>query len=68
VKVGADARSSGYAEQVGRLDGVGELVRRLGPGEDAAALASALELVLEGLHLNKMLNRDPADCGYCYRA
>ena len=30
----------------------------LDPGEDFAVIASAVEFVLEGLHLNKRLNKD----------
>jgi magnesium chelatase subunit I len=46
--------------QLSHLDGVGDAVSRLGVGGNPAAVASAIELVLEGLHLNRRLNKDEA--------
>ena len=67
VQVGSDMPSSAYADQLANLDSVSELVRRLGPGDEPAALASAVELVLEGLHLSRKVNRDLVDGKYVYR-
>lgn len=67
VEVGSDVPSKAYVDQLASLDGVSELVQRLEPGDDPAALASAVELVLEGLHLNRRLNRDLVDGKYVYR-
>ena len=50
--------SHDYVHQLSHLDGVGDAVTRLGVGGNPAAVASAIELVLEGLHLNRRLNKD----------
>ncbi len=39
-----------------------------GPDASAAALASAVEFVLEGLHLSRRLNKDEASSGATYRS
>ena len=35
-----------------------EMVQRIETSDNPAAIASAIELILEGLHLNRRLNRD----------
>jgi magnesium chelatase subunit I len=40
----------------------------LAGGESPAAVASALEFVLEGLHLSKRLNKDAVGSRATYRA
>jgi magnesium chelatase subunit I len=40
--------------------GLGEAVSRLGVGESPAAVASAVEFLLEGLHLHRRLNKERA--------
>lgn len=55
----------------GRLSDLGnlaEMVRRVDPSKDAAAVASAVEFALEGLHLNRRLNREVVDGKYVYRS
>ncbi len=47
-----------YVHQISHLDGVAEAVSKLGVGGNPAAVASAVEFVLEGLHLNRRLNKD----------
>ncbi|MFN8592873.1 MAG: sigma 54-interacting transcriptional regulator [Thermomicrobiales bacterium] len=47
-----------YVHQLSHLDGVKEAVSRLNVGGNPAAVAAAIELVLEGLHLNRRLNKD----------
>ncbi|MCC6314186.1 MAG: sigma 54-interacting transcriptional regulator [Thermomicrobiales bacterium] len=47
-----------YVHQLSHLDGVGEAVSKLGVGGNPAAVASAVEFILEGLHLNRRLNKD----------
>jgi magnesium chelatase subunit I len=49
--------SLAYVHQLSHLDGVGEAISRLGVGKNPAAVASGVELVLEGLHLNRRLNK-----------
>jgi magnesium chelatase subunit I len=37
---------------------LGEAIARLDAGESPAGIASAVEFVLEGLHLNRRLNKE----------
>jgi magnesium chelatase subunit I len=55
-----------YARQAERLPALRAALDRLGPG-DAASRASALEFVLEGLHLSKKLNKDVQAGRFRYR-
>jgi magnesium chelatase subunit I len=50
--------SLNYVHQLSHLDGVAPAVARLDVGGNPAAVASAVELILEGLHLNRRLNKD----------
>jgi magnesium chelatase subunit I len=47
-----------YVNQISHLDGVSEAVGKLDVGGNPAAVASAIEFILEGLHLNRRLNKD----------
>ena len=47
-----------YVHQISHLEGMGEAVSKLGVGGNPAAVASAVEFVLEGLHLHRRLNKD----------
>jgi magnesium chelatase subunit I len=47
-----------YVHQLSHLDGVADAVARLDVGGNPAAVASAVEFILEGLHLNRRLNKD----------
>jgi magnesium chelatase subunit I len=46
-----------YVHQLSHLEGVRDAVDQLGVGGKPAAVASAVEFVLEGLHLNRKLNK-----------
>ncbi len=46
-----------YVHQLSHLEGMKEAVGKLGVGGNPAAVASAVEFVLEGLHLNRRLNK-----------
>lgn len=50
--------SMDYVHQLSHLDGMKEAIDKLGVGGNPAAVASAVEFVLEGLHLNRKLNKD----------
>jgi magnesium chelatase subunit I len=50
--------SMDYVHQISHLEGMGNAVEKLGVGGNPAAVASAVEFVLEGLHLNRRLNKD----------
>jgi magnesium chelatase subunit I len=41
-----------------QVDGLWAAVEKIGGGGSAGETASAVEFVLEGLHLNKRLNKD----------
>ncbi|MDP8937201.1 MAG: magnesium chelatase, partial [Actinomycetota bacterium] len=58
VHVGDDVRSASYVEVLERLPALGAVAVPLAGGETPAAVASAVELVLEGLHLSRRLNKD----------
>jgi magnesium chelatase subunit I len=59
--------SAHYVHQVKGSDELRKAVNRLGVGESPAALASAMEFILEGLHLHRKLNKDRADGQSYYR-
>ena len=50
--------SKEYVKMVKKIEGLDRAVAKLKPGENPAVIASAVEFVLEGLHLNKRLNKD----------
>jgi magnesium chelatase subunit I len=60
VDAGEDIDSTAYAELLGELPALRDGVRRLTEDESPAAVASAVEFVLEGLHLSKRLNKQAA--------
>ena len=68
VEVGEDIPAADYAGIANRIDGAREALAPLDVGEDAASLASAVELLLEGLHRNKRLNKDTVGGRSFYRA
>ncbi|MGH2443770.1 MAG: magnesium chelatase, partial [Chloroflexota bacterium] len=47
-----------YAQQAFRIDGLKSAVEKLGAQGNPAMIASATEFMLEGLHLNRKLNKD----------
>ncbi len=59
--------SAQYVQQVKGSDELRKAVNRLGVGESPACLASAMEFILEGLHLHRKLNKDRADGQSYYR-
>ena len=68
VDAGEDVPSQRYAEQLGELPGMRQVLGDLGVGETPAAVASAVEFTLEGLHLAKRLNKDAVAGRAVYRA
>ncbi|MBK9181375.1 MAG: sigma 54-interacting transcriptional regulator [Acidimicrobiales bacterium] len=65
--VGEDVSSADEAALVGQIPGLPEAVRSLAACEGPAAEASAVEFVLEGLHLSKRLNKDAVGSRATYR-
>ena len=58
VEVSESMSSEEYVRLANEVEGLSEAMARLKAGEKPATMASALEFVLEGLHLNKRLNKD----------
>jgi len=58
VEASAMMPAMDYVHQLSHLEGMQEAVSKLGVGGNPAAVASAVEFVLEGLHLNRRLNKD----------
>ena len=61
--------SKSYIKALKGLDDLGEAFNRLGCQKDPAVMASALEFILEGLHLNRKLNKNKKEKrGFRYQA
>lgn len=58
TEVGDTMPSDEYVRIAKQIDGMERAIARLEPGEQPALIAAAVEFVLEGLHLNKRLNKD----------
>ena len=58
VEVGDRLPSKEYSEGVDKIPGLREVIEKLGEARSPARIASAVEFVLEGLHLSSQLNRE----------
>ena len=67
VNTGEDVAASEYASLLPKLSGLRDALSDLGVGETPAGVASAVEFVLEGLHLSKRLNKDSVGGKAVYR-
>jgi magnesium chelatase subunit I len=67
VEVGEELPATSYGKFLDEVPGLAAGVSVLAPGGDAALTAGAVEFVLEGLHLNKRLNRDRVGAHTQYR-
>ncbi len=65
---GDDVPAARYMELMADVPGLKATVGALGVGEQPAVVASAVEFVLEGLHLLKRLNKDAVRGRATYRA
>jgi magnesium chelatase subunit I len=68
VHAGDDVASADYVATLSELSALQTPVLALAGSETPAAVASALEFVLEGLHLSKRLNKDAVGTRATYRA
>ena len=68
VEIGSDKPSAEYAEIISQIEGLSQAVARLGADGEQELGASAAEFILEGLHLNRKLNRDQLAKGFRYRS
>ncbi|PZS03599.1 MAG: magnesium chelatase, partial [Chloroflexi bacterium] len=67
LEVSENMPSMEYAQQAFREEGLKNAVSKLGVQGNPALIASATEFVLEGLHLNRRLNKDRTDGRARYR-
>ena len=67
VDASEDMPSSKYVKYLPKAPELREAISKLKAPEDAPSVASAIEFVLEGLHLNRRLNRDKVGGAYRYR-
>jgi magnesium chelatase subunit I len=58
IDVGDTLSSLEYVRQAAEVSGFTPAIKKLGGQGNPAQIASAIELVLEGLHLNRKLNKD----------
>jgi magnesium chelatase subunit I len=58
IEVSDGMSSLEYMTQAGEVGGLTEAIRKLGGQGNPALVASAMEFVLEGLHLHRRLNKD----------
>jgi magnesium chelatase subunit I len=68
VHAGDDVPSSSYVDLVSKMPDLRKQVVTLAGGESPAEVASAVEFVLEGLHLSKRLNKEAAGTRATYRS
>ncbi len=66
IETGSDKPSVEYLTGYASMGEAAELLKDIEESEDAAAIASAVEFVLEGLHLNRRLNCDRVGGQYIY--
>jgi magnesium chelatase subunit I len=67
VEVGDTAPSMAYVQQLSDVQSLKSAVAKLGATGSPASIAAALEFILEGLHLNRKLNKDRVAGGLRYR-
>jgi magnesium chelatase subunit I len=67
IHAGDDVASTVYVEALGQMPVLKAPVMRLAGSETPAAVASATEFVLEGLHLSKRLNKEAVGGRATYR-
>src|SRR5438093_114506 len=68
MHVSSTLQSSEYVKQALQIPGMKGAVAKLGASGNPAAVAAAVEFVLEGLHLNRKLNKERGDTRSTFRA
>jgi magnesium chelatase subunit I len=66
VETGSDVSSDAYTGKLPQMANMKEMVERIEDSDDPSAIASAIEFILEGLHLNRRLNCDRIGGQYIY--
>jgi len=67
VETSDNLGSMDYALQASQMAGLKDAIAKLGAGNNPATIASAVEFILEGLHLNRRLNKDRSEGKVRYR-
>jgi magnesium chelatase subunit I len=67
AEVGDAMPSSDYTRLARQIDGLDRATQKIAPGRGPAQTAAAVEFILEGLHLNKRLNKDRVSGRVQYR-
>jgi len=68
IEVGDSLSSLEYVRQAAEVSGFTPAIKKLGGQGNPAQIASSIELVLEGLHLNRKLNKDRSAGRMRYRS
>jgi magnesium chelatase subunit I len=66
VEVAADMRAADYLDGLDEIRGLRDAAARLAGGDTPERLASAIEFLLEGLHLSNRLNKSESERGARY--
>ncbi|GCF10754.1 sigma 54-interacting transcriptional regulator [Dictyobacter arantiisoli] len=67
VQVGDDMPSMEYVNQLSKVGGLSKAIDKLNGRGNPATIASTVEFILEGLHLNRRLNKDHVSGKIRYR-
>ncbi len=67
VQVGDDMSSMDYVNQLSKVGGLSKAIDKLNGRGSPATIASSIEFILEGLHLNRRLNKDEVNGKVRYR-
>jgi Mg-chelatase subunit ChlI len=67
VQVGDDISSMEYVTQLAKVGGLSKAIDKLRGRGNPATIASTVEFILEGLHLNRRLNKDAVNGQTRYR-
>jgi len=67
LEVSENQPSMDYALQAAQMPGMKDAIAKLGAAGNPASIAAAVEFVLEGLHLNRRLNKDKGEGHSRYR-
>ena len=68
METGSEIASLEYSARMKDLDGLSEALGRLEATGSPEEMAAGTEFILEGLHLNRRLNRDKVEGHYRYRS
>ena len=67
VETGSEIPSQEYLAEVKDMEGLSDALTRLDSAGSPEGIAAGMEFILEGLHLNRRLNRDKVEGRYRYR-